>query len=179
MKTKVCIKCGIEKSVDSFYGVQGDCKICFLITSKKNRTKIKRNCLICGKEFGTCHTEIRRGGGKTCSRKCYYKRFKKIVKRGKKSPNYKGKQVSKNTIHRRLEDKLGKPIFCEHCKTTDKNKYYDWANKSGKYLEDVSDWIRLCRSCHTKFDYTNKIKKYYKSLRKNPYFNFKYSELNK
>lgn len=36
---------------------------------------------------------------------------------------------------------------------------YEWSNKSGKYLRDRSDWWQLCKSCHLKFDYANKIHK--------------------
>ena len=186
MKTKTCIKCGTIKSIHLFYkhskmadGYLNECIECTKNRVKKSSRNIKKNCLICGKEFGTCIQEIKRGGGKVCSRDCYYERSRRIIKRGKESPSWKGDKVSKNTIHRRLEKKLGKPKLCEFCRTTDKNKLYDWANKSGKYLEDPKDWIRLCRQCHAKYDYPVRIKKYYEALRKNPYFNFKYSKLRK
>jgi len=29
---------------------------------------------------------------------------------------------------------------------------YEWANISGEYKRDVSDYIQLCPSCHRKFD---------------------------
>lgn len=65
------------------------------------------------------------------------------------------KKCGRNTAYRMLhywvERRLGKPGFCHHCKRTDK-KYYDWSNISGKYLKDVSDWRRLCRSCHMTLD---------------------------
>src|SRR6185312_1937249 len=32
-----------------------------------------------------------------------------------------------------------------------------WANISGKYKRDLSDWIALCTLCHTAFDNKNKI----------------------
>lgn len=41
--------------------------------------------------------------------------------------------------------------MCEHCKSTTK-KRYEWANASGDYLRNLSDWIRLCKSCHIKYD---------------------------
>lgn len=40
---------------------------------------------------------------------------------------------------------------CERCHRTDKKKY-EWANKSGRYLRDLTDWIRLCTSCHRLHD---------------------------
>ena len=55
--------------------------------------------------------------------------------------------------HRRIERIKGKPLFCEYCKTTDTNLKYDWANLDHKYRNNKDDYIRLCRPCHTKFDY--------------------------
>lgn len=60
-------------------------------------------------------------------------------------------EVNSRTKHRKIEQKLGKPKYCEHCKRTDK-KRYDWANKDHKYSEKIEDWIRLCRSCHIQYD---------------------------
>lgn len=54
-------------------------------------------------------------------------------------------------LHRRISRKFGKPKMCEICGRTDLEKY-EWANKSGKYLEDRLDWLRLCRKCHIKYD---------------------------
>jgi len=31
-------------------------------------------------------------------------------------------------------------------------KKIHWANKSGEYLRDKDDWIRLCCKCHKKYD---------------------------
>lgn len=54
-------------------------------------------------------------------------------------------------LHIWVSKKLGKPKYCEHCKST-KKEHYDWANVSKKYKKDVADFIRLCRSCHIKYD---------------------------
>lgn len=32
-----------------------------------------------------------------------------------------------------------------------------WANISGKYLRDITDWVRLCVSCHKYFDKQKKL----------------------
>ena len=53
-----------------------------------------------------------------------------------------------------IELRMGKPRKCEQC-GTEKAKRYDWANKNGQYKRDLSDWVRLCRSCHIKKDGTN------------------------
>lgn len=57
-----------------------------------------------------------------------------------------------STIHREVERILGKPKKCENCGDTTKNKY-DWANISGEYKDDITDYIRLCISCHRLYDF--------------------------
>ena len=34
---------------------------------------------------------------------------------------------------------------------------YHWANVSGKYLRDISDWIQLCVKCHKQFDIERRV----------------------
>ncbi len=71
--------------------------------------------------------------------------------RGSNHPNWKGDEVSYGALHEWVKRSLGKPEICEHCRSTEK-RYYDWANKSGNYRRDLSDWIRLCKPCHKRFD---------------------------
>lgn len=82
-----------------------------------------------------------------------YKHTKEtILKRsGEKSGVWKGGKVGYNALHSWVARQLGKPKLCEFCKTINA-KRFDWANKSGKYLRNITDWIRLCRKCHSKFD---------------------------
>ena len=61
-------------------------------------------------------------------------------------------RVTYSGYHRRLHQKRGLPSFCEHCKTTTATRY-EWANISG-HFEDVNDYKRLCKSCHSRFDRT-------------------------
>lgn len=53
-------------------------------------------------------------------------------------------------LHKRLYHRRGSPKLCEHCGTTTARSY-DWANMTGAY-EDPSDYKRLCRSCHWRYD---------------------------
>lgn len=53
--------------------------------------------------------------------------------------------------HHWVIKQLGKPMICSNCHTTESKKY-DWANLSGGYKLDLSDWMRLCQSCHRKLD---------------------------
>lgn len=54
-------------------------------------------------------------------------------------------------LHQWVASELGKDSLCENCGSTE-SKYYDWANISGEYRKDLSDWARLCRQCHHLFD---------------------------
>ncbi len=58
-------------------------------------------------------------------------------------------------VHNWVERKLGKPKTCSECEDNTKT-YYEWANISGNYLRELSDWKRLCASCHRKYDYIPK-----------------------
>lgn len=64
---------------------------------------------------------------------------------------WKGINVSYEGLHQWVSRYLGKPMKCEHCKTTEA-KRFEWANKSKEYKRELSDWVRLCTSCHRKYD---------------------------
>lgn len=72
---------------------------------------------------------------------------------GKNHWHWKGDDIKKSAAHKRMIKKYGQPDYCEHCKRIDKKKY-EWANKDHKYSLKVSDWQRLCTSCHRKYDVT-------------------------
>lgn len=67
-----------------------------------------------------------------------------------KHPNWKGDKVGYSALHNWIRKKLGKPKKCEHCGTTKGTLH--WANKSGEYKRDLTDWISLCVRCHRKYD---------------------------
>jgi hypothetical protein len=46
----------------------------------------------------------------------------------------------------------GEPKKCEDCGTTDEKRVYHWSNIDHKYRRVLSDFRRLCPSCHKKFD---------------------------
>lgn len=131
------------------------------------------NCLFCQNEF-----KARRGRAKNifCSLLCYwnYKKEKRILppsrlnvrhtkdvrkkisikiresaKRGSEHYLWKGDKVGIGALHRWVESNLGKPSTCQHCGGV---RRCEWANKSGEYKRDLSDWVRLCRPCHHKYD---------------------------
>lgn len=71
------------------------------------------------------------------------------------SANWKGDEVGYTGLHMWVVRKLGAPSKCEHCETSSAKKF-EWANKSQQYKRNLEDWIRLCTSCHRKYD--NEIK---------------------
>ncbi len=64
---------------------------------------------------------------------------------------YKSGGVGYQGIHAWVRKMLGRPSLCEDCGTT-VAKRFEWANISGQYLRDLSDWKRLCPKCHHKMD---------------------------
>lgn len=77
---------------------------------------------------------------------------------GQNHPAWKGKKVSYRALHKWIERKLGKPKFCTFCKASHlSHRQYNWANISGKYIRNTNDWMRLCVSCHRKYDRSNKL----------------------
>ena len=77
---------------------------------------------------------------------------------GEKSGKWQGDDIGYGTLHEWVSRMLGKPSLCKDCGTTD--GVFDWANKSGKYKRNLTDWIRLCRVCHRKYDnHSEKLKK--------------------
>lgn len=84
-----------------------------------------------------------------CSRFCYFN-FREPWNKGK----YK-ETVSYRAIHKWIERTLGRPKKCLHCGTTEK---LNWANVSGEYKRDLTDWMELCSSCHRKHDILNPAK---------------------
>ena len=70
--------------------------------------------------------------------------------RGAKNVMWRGDAARYAALHLRVATVRGSPSECFHCGTTDAPKF-EWANLTGHY-EDVSDYVRLCSSCHHKMD---------------------------
>lgn len=130
---------------------------------------------LCGTGFHVAPWQIRQGRGKYCSKKCMYTYRKRpsglkydlkvenkgwIQKGQRLSPetefqlgelphNFKGDAVGYAALHDWVRRHRGSPQMCEHCSGT---KKVQWANKSGEYNRDLSDWLELCYWCHRKYD---------------------------
>ena len=71
--------------------------------------------------------------------------------RGSLNSSWKGDKATYAALHYRVAAARGQPQRCEVCGTTDPSRNYDWANLTGHY-EDLSDYRRMCRSCHWRHD---------------------------
>jgi len=88
---------------------------------------------------------------------------------GSKNPKWKGDKVGYSGIHKWVYNHFLKPNKCEHCGRNpgfSKNgtTLLQWANKSGKYLRKLSDWLCLCISCHALKDNYNQGEKHFHKL---------------
>lgn len=70
---------------------------------------------------------------------------------GEKNKLWRGDKAGHHSFHTWVRTRLGTPQKCEHCGTTEA-VFFDWANKSGEYKRDLTDWLRLCRKCHRAYD---------------------------
>lgn len=69
------------------------------------------------------------------------------------NPSWKGDEVGYFGLHSWIQKQLGKPETCEFCDKDGLTKHQiHWANKSHKYKRDLTDWLRLCVSCHQSYD---------------------------
>ena len=74
-----------------------------------------------------------------------------LGKKGEKHPAWRGNNTKYVGLHSRVYRARGTKKICEICKTSDKNKTYEWANLTGNY-KDIYDYKRMCKKCHKKYD---------------------------
>ena len=74
---------------------------------------------------------------------------------GEKSGMWKGNEVGYGALHSWIGRRLGKASSCILEDLTCKG-VFDWANIDGEYKRDLNDFIPLCRSHHTRFDYNRR-----------------------
>ena len=78
-------------------------------------------------------------------------------KRGNKNSNWSGNKVEYNGLHKWINRNFGYAKECHFCKKQgEKTKFgrwnISWANISGEYKRDISDFIGLCVKCHLGWD---------------------------
>ena len=109
-------------------------------------------------------SNVKKGGGKFCSMKCYHTQAVSHRK-GKQSPFWKGGSAKYGAIHDYIKSMRGPAVKCENPDCTyprkTKNgvlaypKNFDWALRKGRKYSDrkPDSFIQLCRSCHKKYDF--------------------------
>lgn len=125
--------------------------------------KLKIKCGVCKKKF-FCYKSDNR---KFCSRKCFllsrigkpswnkgligynkkYPRNKEWCQNISKSKMKDDNKVGYRALHEWVEKHLGKASKCSN-NINHKSSRYHWANISGEYKRDLSDWHELCPSCN-------------------------------
>jgi len=75
---------------------------------------------------------------------------------GIKNGFWKGDTAKYSALHMWVKHWKGKPSYCEMCGRTDlRPQQYQWANIDHTYKRILDDYIRLCASCHQKYDVEN------------------------
>lgn len=64
-----------------------------------------------------------------------------------------------NALHQWVSYHLGSPKECRNPDCKGVSTLYQWANISQEYKRDLSDWQRLCASCHKAYDINNTCRK--------------------
>ena len=78
----------------------------------------------------------------------------RIGRFGKEARRWKGEEASYTAKHMWItKHYANEKEVCEHCsKTEEEVSRLEWANLSGEYKRERSDYICLCPSCHRKMD---------------------------
>ena len=119
-------------------------------------------CKYCGKSFYNyqnkdfcsmeCSGKSRLGKKLSSEHKSKLSAAKKGIK-GEKHNQWKGDSVGYAALHEWVKREFGSPMTCEFCgKTVDSTRKIHWANISHRYKRERGDWMRLCVSCHKKYD---------------------------
>ncbi len=131
----VCAQCGTDFESASWRNRKFCCHACYGKYRKAKR-------MLPPSRKGVFHTE---GHKRRLSAI-----LKQSVRRGSDSPYWKGDGVGYIRLHEWVYEQMGQPSHCEKCGTTEGN--FEWANKSREYRRVLSDWIRLCKPCHFRYD---------------------------
>lgn len=120
-------------------------------------------CERCREEFSSVH--IQRFCSKKCANKIPWNKGKKIDQTsGDRNGNWKGDSAGYQAIHSWLVRNHGLADKCEHSECPRKSTSYEYALIHGReYSRDIKNFIKLCQSCHRKYDFTEKETAFVKS----------------
>ncbi len=122
---------------------------------------MKYICQTCNRENEAKPCLVKSGRKKFCSLECRNKAYSERMMGNKfndgrdligaSNPNWKSSGISYVGIHAWVVRRQGRPMECSECGTTEYHRY-EWANISREYKRDLNDWVRLCVSCHRRYD---------------------------
>ena len=78
-----------------------------------------------------------------------HKRIGAPWNKGEKQWKWKGDNVGYSGLHHWVNDNFESKKECEQCKS---EINLHWANKSGQYKRERTDWLILCAKCHHSYD---------------------------
>jgi hypothetical protein len=158
--TKTCFKCHQTRLLDEFYkhpgmrdGHLNKCKTCARWDSLPRNGVATGTCSQCGRTYRTTSSELtRRGKSATlCSVRCRTTWLTAHAPHGPEKTNWKGDAADYSSVHKWVTRHLGRPDGCEHCGDTSR-RHYEWSNISQQYRREPTDWQRLCKPCHIRYD---------------------------
>lgn len=142
-----CIVCGSQFQTYPYEIKRGNGKYCSRKCSGVNNlTKIKKGQRL------SVSTEFKKGDSPWNKSLLGFGVWPKWSAKGQKNPAWKGDKVGYFGLHLWIANNYGKINRCDVCGVSSADKKYHWANLSGKYIRNVSDWKRMCVSCHSKYD---------------------------
>ncbi len=71
---------------------------------------------------------------------------------GKVPANFKGEDCGYDSLHQWVRRHAGKPTVCVECGHDGSEHRIEWANISGDYRRDLTDWRQMCVPCHRTHD---------------------------
>lgn len=139
-KYKACEECGKNTYISPSMIKRGKGKYCS-VECRSVQSVRKYNCINCSKEFDYSKRGTTKAP-KYCSNKCQGEHLS-----AENSPQWVGDDIGYHGVHSWVESKLGKPMLCTQCGTTDSKRFH-WHNIPKTYKRDLGDWVRLCPKCH-------------------------------
>ena len=132
--------------------------------SNRSITSRTKKCVLCKTKFSigpkgsSRDWNNRKYCSVTCTNLCRKPNqgsFKKnhTLSKEANNPSWKGDKAGYGAIHDWVRRHKGTPNTCEHCgKTGLSGRRIHWANIDKKYNRKLEDFIRLCVSCHNRYD---------------------------
>lgn len=78
---------------------------------------------------------------------------------GARNKKWKGEAASYFAKHIWMRTHFGRADKCEECGALRSERMIHWANISGEYKRDITDWRQLCVPHHSRFDRDRKLTK--------------------